>query len=96
MNIYPQFSKNSYFLELFVIKLIEEKSRLDRWEINLKRIIPKSAYEEKFIDKFALYSSVVALTKDDFLVCGGVTGKFVDQMKPTNYSYIITVSGDRK
>lgn len=45
LNVFPQLSKNSYYLELFVIKLIEEKARLDRWEVSIKKINPKSANE---------------------------------------------------
>jgi len=41
--VFPQASKQSYYLELFVIKLIEEKARLDRWEVSIKKIMPKSA-----------------------------------------------------
>jgi hypothetical protein len=83
-------------LELFVIKLIEEKARLDRWEVNLKKITPKGSLEEKYVDNFALFSSVVAVSKKDFFVTGGVAGKSVDQMRPTTNSFVISISSDNK
>lgn len=40
---YPQITKDSYYLELFVIKLIEERGRLDRWESTVRKVMPKTA-----------------------------------------------------
>lgn len=79
-----------------MIKLIEEKARLDRWEINLKKITPKTAFEEKYIDNFALYASVVAVSKKDFFLSGGVAGKSIEQMRPTNNCFVVTISNDNK
>lgn len=51
------------YLELFVIKLIEERGRMDRWDARIQRISPKSDMENKFKDKFPLFYSAVAVSK---------------------------------
>jgi hypothetical protein len=69
---------------------------LDRWEVSIKKISPKSPNEEKFIERLALYSSVVAVSKTDFFVSGGVAGKSIDHMRPTPNAFVISISNDRK
>jgi hypothetical protein len=38
--MYPHSLENSYYLDLFVIRLVEEKGRYDRWESAMKKVRP--------------------------------------------------------
>lgn len=46
--MYPQSLEDSYYLDLFVIRQIEEKGRLDRWESILKKVRPFDPITNKY------------------------------------------------
>lgn len=75
--MYPQSLEDSYYLDLFVIRQIEEKGRLDRWESILKKVRPLDTITNKYEKYFALYSGSVGIGNKTYLNCGGVIGSSI-------------------
>lgn len=69
---------------------------MDRWEINVKKVLPKTANELKYQDKFPMFAGIVEVGTRDFMVTGGVVGKNINEMTPTNQAFVINVSQDTK
>lgn len=81
---------------MFVVQQVEEKGRLDRWEIFLKKLQPASELEISYKDMYPLYGVVVPISSRTYLVSGGVIGRHVDNMKATNACFMLLLSHDLK
>lgn len=96
LHCFPQLGKEECYLELFRIKLTEERGRLDRWQASIDKIQPASRGDYEAVQNWPLYGAVVSVGDREFILAGGVRGKHLTALQPTGDSYHVTLSADLK